>query len=233
MYKIKITSVFFGLLLLVNACKHQPPELIPDKPNTPITPTPTACDPDSVYFEKDILPLLISSCAKAGCHDANSNSDGVTLSNYSKIMEQIQAGNPGNSDLFEVITENDLDKRMPPPPNEALTSAQINLIQKWIDQGAKNNSCGEVCDTSSVTFSAVIKPLVDLKCKGCHNPNNLSADIDLSAYSGVKTNVDNGRLMGAINHLNGYFPMPHNAAKLPECDLAKFRIWIANGALDN
>jgi hypothetical protein len=45
--------------------------------------------------------------------------------------------------------------------------------------------------------------------------------------------VDNGRFWGAINHEDGYSPMPQNLPKLNDCDLKKIRTWIDEGALND
>ena len=124
--------------------------------------------------------------------------------------------------------------KSPPPPRNPLSQQQINLIYKWIQQGAKNNSCeSSVCDTATVTYTASIRPILNTYCMGCHSSSAPQGGIDYSTYAGVKAKVDDGRLLGAINHQAGFSAMPKNGNKLSECDLAKFRIWIAAGAANN
>ena len=53
------------------------------------TPTGVPCDPDSVYFDNQVLPILVSNCAKPGCHDAASHQDGVVLSSYASLMSTV------------------------------------------------------------------------------------------------------------------------------------------------
>jgi len=101
----------------------------------------------------------------------------------------------------KVIVETDPDKRMPPPPRSPLTAAQIAKIQKWINQGAKNNSCVGSCDTTQFTYAAVIKPIMDNKCAGCHKAGNLGGNVDVSSYNGTKVVALNGKLLGSISHL--------------------------------
>ena len=48
-----------------------------------------SCDSDSVYFENQILPIFIASCAVTGCHDAGTHADDITLLNYNDIMRGI------------------------------------------------------------------------------------------------------------------------------------------------
>src|SRR5687768_3675207 len=106
-------TIYWTLTLLLGfsiaACKHVPLK----KPIGSIDTTgnggnnPKPCSPDSVYFNRDILPLLSSNCAASGCHDAGSAQDGVILTDYQKIMGtgKIKPGDPFDSDLFQVITE--------------------------------------------------------------------------------------------------------------------------------
>ena len=46
----------------------------------------SSCDPDTVYFQNTILPLVVSSCVTVGCHDQASHKDGVILTDYAYII---------------------------------------------------------------------------------------------------------------------------------------------------
>ncbi|MCU0348450.1 MAG: hypothetical protein MUC59_16035, partial [Saprospiraceae bacterium] len=213
------------LFMLNTGCKHQP--LFDDDGLGPIDTTDTTdtlvivdtipdgipCDPDTVYFEVDVLPILISNCAMSGCHNAGSHEDGVVLDNYQNVMNtgEIAPFNPGGSELYEAITETDPEDRMPPPPAAALSAAQKAIIAKWINQGAQNLSCnpnyGE-CDTVDVSYSQAIKPVIDTYCKGCHSGSNPSGNIGLENYNSIKTVALNGKLYGSISWSSGYVKMP-------------------------
>lgn len=54
------------LMLILNSCKHET-EILPSKKQTSIVTgeTLSTCNPASVYFENQILPLLISNCAQS------------------------------------------------------------------------------------------------------------------------------------------------------------------------
>lgn len=229
--------VAFTVGVTVSACKHEiPTPLVSDDDDNGTGGggnNSVPCDSDSVYFNMQILPILQSNCAMTGCHDAGTASDGVVLTSYASVMSSgiVSAGNPGNSDLYEAITETDPDKLM--PPNGALPGAQIQLIQTWIQQGARNLSCDGGCDTSAVTYSGVIRPLIQNKCQGCHSSSSPGGGWDLSTYQGVSTVALNGKLMGSIQHLGGFSAMPKGFPKLPDCDIAKFRIWVNAGYPNN
>jgi hypothetical protein len=193
------------------------------------------CDPDTVYFENDILPLLLSNCAMSGCHDVDTHEEGIILSTYDYIMsgdeDLVTPGNANNSKLYEQLFE-DGEDRMPPPPNSPLTSAEKELIYTWIEQGALNNYC-EDCDTSSVTYANSIDPIMSSFCTGCHNSADPQAGIDLSNYDGVSVVAADGSLVGSVSHEAGYVPMPYGGSWLPQCQIDKIRIWVDAGYQNN
>lgn len=158
----------FLILALMAMCKHEPTVVDPiDNVNPPQDTTSNVvidnCDPDSVYFENEILPIFISSCALSGCHDANSAQNNVVLTDYSNIIKEIVPNNLDESKIYEVITETDPDKLMP-LGGPALDSRKIELIGMWIQQGAPNNNC-KACDTSTVSFQNDIFPLIKNNCQ--------------------------------------------------------------------
>jgi hypothetical protein len=89
------------------------------------------------------------------------------------------------------------------------------------------------CDTAAVKYSTSVLPVLSSNCISCHGGATPSAGISLDTYSGVKIQVDNGRLWGAVSHSASYSAMPKNSAKLNNCSLEKIRIWIAAGAPNN
>jgi len=122
---------------------------------------------------------------------------------------------------------------MPPPPKTKLTTTQIQLINKWITQGAKNLSCQADCDTTKFTYNLTIKPLLQSNCVGCHSGASPSGSINLSTYSGTKTVALNGKLYGSIAHNSGFSAMPKNGNKLSNCTITQVKKWVKAGALQN
>jgi hypothetical protein len=219
--------------------------------DTTFTPEPDPshpCDPDTVYFESDVLPILSSSCAKPPhaamkCHDDNAESE-VRLDSYTAVMNSdvITPFDPEDSDLYQKITETDPDKRMPPPAagDPALSSEQIAIIQKWIAQGAQNLFCDQMCDTINVTYSGTIWPLIQQNCFGCHSGPNAFNNIHLENYSQIAeaANIPAGQpgsLWGAVTWAEGNFKMPKssNPQQLPDCNIDQIRIWREAGTPDN
>jgi mono/diheme cytochrome c family protein len=89
------------------------------------------------------------------------------------------------------------------------------------------------CDTVSVTYSNTVAAILGANCTGCHGGNTPAYGIDLSKYSVVKQNVDNGDLLGTITHSTGYPAMPRNNDKLNDCTINKIKAWILKGAPNN
>lgn len=230
----QLTGLF--VILIIVSCKHEIPGSDTEPVPGPLVPPVVTCSPDSVYFQQQVLPVIVSNCAMSGCHDAGSQKDGVVLTDYNNIMNtgEINPGSPGNSELWEKIMDNDPGDRMPPPPMPALSQQHKDIIRKWILQGAKNNSCtGSVCDTSNVSFNGTVKGILTSKCQGCHNSSGPGGGYDLSNYNSLKARVADGKLWGAINHMPGYAAMPKNGSKLSACELSQIKKWIDAGAPDN
>jgi len=229
-------------LFVLAACQHEPPEAPPgsagdtgeNSGGTDTITDPIVCDPDTIYFQQAVLPLIVSSCAIPGCHDPGSNEDGVTLNNYQNIFNtgDIDPFDLDGSDLYEVITDTDPDDRMPPageyPP---LSSDEISIIRDWILQGALNNSCENAeCDTTNVTYTASIEPIMSAKCTGCHSGADPEAGISLESYAQVSSEALFGEVLAAVQHQDGVTNMPYNSTQLPQCEIDLIRIWIENGA---
>jgi uncharacterized membrane protein len=226
-----VVAAFLACILFAAACKHTPPEVtIPDPPigGGGGTGTTTVC------FETEILPLFQSNCAKSGCHDASTHTEGYVFDSYQNIIrEDIIPGNAANSEVYEVLFESGNDK-MPPAPNPDLTAAQKALIGRWINEGALNTTnCGTTCDTSNFKYSTAVSVITSAYCVGCHAGSAPSAGINLSSYAGVAAAAQSGRLYNAITHTAGYSPMPKNAAKLSDCQITQVRKWIQSGTPNN
>jgi len=235
-----VLYVFMGAALALS-CKHEIPGGNGGSGGgtgggNPPPPAGRVCSPDTVYFQQQVLPILVSNCSLSGCHDAASRQDGVVLTSYQSVIQsgEVRAFRPNDSEIWEKINEHDPDDRMPPPPRNPLTAEQKALIYKWIMQGAQNNSCETAsCDSTNATYSGAIRSIVASKCGGCHSSAAPAGGYDFSQHAGLRARVTDGKLWGAINHLPGYSPMPKNGNRLTDCEIAQFRKWINDGAPNN
>jgi len=223
-----LVVALFVLFAIFNSCKHE--IAMPSVNPSDSTVVSENCSPDTVYFASEIFPLITSSCAMAGCHDAITHEDGVNLTTYANIMKYVSVGNASRSKLYKVLTESGED-RMPPPPNAAFTSTQMLRLKTWIEQGAKNNVCNS-CDTTDFKYSTAIKPLIQNNCQGCHTGASAGGNIDLTTYTGVKAVALNGKLYGSINWSAGFSAMP-KGIKLTDCRIKQVKKWIDAGSMNN
>ena len=101
----------------------------------------TAPAATSVSFNREILPILANNCF--ACHGPDEKKretkfhfdtqDGMFLK-----KGVIERGNAEESLLIEKITDPNPKDRMPPPESgHTLTQKQIELLRRWIDEGAK------------------------------------------------------------------------------------------------
>jgi len=227
MKQILFLSALFAIsgILSVTSCKHI---YTPDLTEHTVT---DDCDPDTVYFTNDVLPIIISNCTEAGCHNGETTEeDAKPLTNYDEIMnsEWVDPFDPQSSKLIEVLTETG-DDRMPQEPNDPLTAAQIETLSAWIAQGARNNECSGGCDTTNVSYSGTVAITMETYCTGCHSGTAPSGDIALTNYSEVAAIAENGGLMGTINGEYGWVAMPYGGSMLPDCKIDEIRIWVENG----
>ena len=66
------------------------------------------------------------------------------------------------------------------------------------------------CDTTQVTYSGSIKPLLNMYCLTCHSQTSapaLGANINLEDFNGLKYEADHGFLMGGLMQKTGYSPI--------------------------
>jgi len=122
----------FALLFFISACD--------DSSN--ITEIDKVIIPGSnVSYSGHIQPLLTAKCARAGCHDDQTQAGNLSLTSYSNTTSSylvVAPGYPQNSSL--VLSVQGLStKPMPPIGLPPLTSNQIEGIKIWVKEGAKNN----------------------------------------------------------------------------------------------
>lgn len=92
---------------------------------------------DTVDFQRDIRPILSNQCFK--CHGPALQKGGVRLDSQVAALKKkaIVPGKVDASKLIERVLAED-DERMPPKDvGERLKPAQVELLKKWIAQGAE------------------------------------------------------------------------------------------------
>jgi hypothetical protein len=199
--------------------------LCTQNPDTTEYSNPRAC------FERDILPVLTSSCAISGCHNAGSDNDYI-FTDYTHTMEAVVPGNPSESELYRVLITSDSEDKMPPSPYAPLSSATIDSIYNWITYGALDEICGEACDTvSEITYSGFVWPIVEQNCRGCHSGPSPGGGILLTNYTEVASQAASGKLTGVLR--NGTYVLMPPSGSLSECKIRQVELWVDAGSLNN
>ena len=101
---------------------------------------------DQISYNFHIRPILSDKCFACHGPDANKREAGLRLDTETGAFEALKenpgkfalvAGDPNASEVYHRITSEDPSEQMPPPEsNLKLLDSEIELIKKWIEQGA-------------------------------------------------------------------------------------------------
>lgn len=96
---------------------------------------------EKIDFDSQIKPLLQAKCWD--CHGPTTQESHLRLDRRSAILRGGDSGEPAlvpgkseQSHLMQLVRGREAGKQMPPDGNERLTDAEVQLLGKWIDQGA-------------------------------------------------------------------------------------------------
>src|SRR5256885_6016330 len=91
-------------------------------------------------FSKEIAPILVNKCMI--CHNAQKAKGGYRMESFETLMKggdskeaPVVPGEPNKSKLYQLIISKDPDDRMPQKA-DPLSADQVEIIAKWIKQGA-------------------------------------------------------------------------------------------------
>jgi mono/diheme cytochrome c family protein len=121
------------------------PSPVPPMPEPPPTSSPSLDGPVTVDFKTISSLILIPKCVS--CHRYGHSDGGIRYDTYISTMQTVNKTDPTNSLLYIDIQSG----RMPINPMERLTAAEVDMILKWIQAGAPDN-------TSSSPVSPVHSP---------------------------------------------------------------------------
>jgi len=218
--------IIIAAVLALAACHHNADlSIAPPKPPPPGPEF--LCSHDTVYFQNFVLPVILTGCARTGCHDEATHKANHILDNYSHIITLVSPFNPAGSKLYSVLFSNSQGRM---PPGNPFSVDQKSIIYWWIAQGAYNNKCDSAgCDSTNVTYTTSINPIVQNWCIGCHGGSNPANGTSLETYADVVACANSNRLMGALLHQSGFYPMPKGGESLSTCDINLFQKWINLG----
>lgn len=88
-----------------------------------------------IDFAHQIVPLLQNHCV--ACHGGLDAKSSFSINTRELIVGSgyVDVGDSAASYLFELVTSDDPDQRMPPADQPQLTAAEIELLRRWIDGG--------------------------------------------------------------------------------------------------
>ena len=117
---LKLTGVVLSLMLL-GACQE--------------------ATSDMIGYNRDVRPILNDKCLR--CHGGVKANGGFSLlfeqdafANTESGKQAIVRGNAQSSELYKRLVHQDPELRMPQDA-APLSSREIDIIKRWIDQGAK------------------------------------------------------------------------------------------------
>jgi WD40 repeat protein len=102
---------------------------------------PVAPPAAKITYDEHVRPILREHCFS--CHSVDKQESGLQLDTYQKTMaggssgEIVLAGDLGSSRLWHLVSHAEEPKM--PPRQDKLAAAKIDLISKWIEQGAPEN----------------------------------------------------------------------------------------------
>lgn len=90
------------------------------------------------------------------------------------------------------------------------------------------------CNTTSVTYSAVVQPIIAQSCaiSGCHDAYSTNGYL-LTNYAQVAAQAANGNLVGSISHSSNYPAMPLGLPALSQCQISEITDWVKAGYPNN
>ena len=113
-----------------------------------------------------------------------------------------------------------------------LGSCTYNNEQDLYPPGSEN------CDTTNVTYSGTIFPIINANCIMCHSGSEPQGILLLDNYTTISAAAQippgqYGSLYGAITHNPGNSAMPKNGTQLSDCKILQIKLWIDAGAPNN
>ena len=233
--------IFGCVLLIVVPLLENNPYSTTNGDETPANATDS--NPDTVSFHQDIDPIFSRHCY--GCHQGAKQLGSYVMTNFDELLRggesevpAIVPGQPDDSYLVEQITPIDGHAEMPNEPFPPLSKIEIDLVRRWIAEGAINDSPSKgktyTRDNPPPYVSAPAVPSIDT-----------SPDGKLIAIAGnheiLLLNADNGqiqtRLIGLSPRINtvSFSPDGSKVAALGGTpgERGELQIWdIASSSLD-
>jgi hypothetical protein len=132
-------------------------------------------------FANDIRPLLEAKCVR--CHGEKVKKADLDLRTPAGLLKggesgpAVVAGKPEKSPLYEKLHKGE----MPPAKKDALTAAQVELVHRWIADGARVPTGS----AEAVLTQHDVIPIMLRHCTACHGRYRREANLDLRTPAGL------------------------------------------------
>lgn len=188
-------------LLGQNGQTVEPPRPLPKNKESPTS------------FANEIAPLLVAKCG--GCHVTNMRGQ-FGMATHAALMRSghVVAGDPVESRLIQLIDNGEM-----PKGGGKVEPAELELLRKWIREGAKNDAdenanlrtlgpmaantpanptpvLTRATGKETVSFTRDIAPLLLDNCTGCHlDAQRPRANLNLTTFESLLRGGDNGPIV--------------------------------------
>jgi cytochrome c553 len=203
-----------------------------------------------LQFQRDVAPILQQSCGQ--CHISASMGK-LRLDSEASLLRggvsgpAILPGHSAESLLVKRVLGLTDAPRMPMGA-EPLSSAQVQLIRKWIDEGRFETNAAQASQTApslatsapSPLFAKEVRPILAARCYQCHGPevqqnglrlDSLAALLKGGAYGPVVVPHKSGESRVIRRLLAQERPqMPYGGPPLSPAEIESIRKWIDAGA---
>ncbi|ADG68010.1 Planctomycete cytochrome C [Planctopirus limnophila DSM 3776] len=175
-------------------------------------------------FSKEVAPILEANCVS--CHGEDNPRGGLRMDTFAGMERGgtngalVVAGNPLRSPLVLRLTTTDNRLRMP-KNEEALKPAEIQVIAKWISEGAKYDAMDKTASLGSlaamadgkpkpapvpvevakptgnekVSFINDVAPTLVTTCGQCHLGNNPRGGFSVATFERMMQGGESGRVI--------------------------------------
>ena len=101
----------------------------------PLNPTPPVVEFSPIAAEEE--EILQNRCYE--CHKYDDAKGGIKILHHRLLLhvrKVVVPGDPDESELYQLVVSKDEEAVMPPLPREPLSAAEIDIIRRWIVDGA-------------------------------------------------------------------------------------------------
>ena len=124
----------------------------------------------------------------------------------------------------------------------------VGFYSCYYDKADIVNPSGNLCDTTVVSYSNDVAPIIASSCSSCHSTSAAGAGagggVILDTYTSLKADADLGWLLPAVQWNINALPasasatftpqnMPQNLPQLNTCQVNKITAWVNQGEKNN